>query len=162
MTTPYVDPQSVHNPATGTAPPAAWGDTMRDCVEMATKMPSACMTVTASQNLASGTTTAINCGGELWDTDAQHSTSTNTSRTRNSRPTCASQVQHSLSRIIQQLTSLSQQHAQLRLGVRRADMLHDPLTPADVLSDLYRRGTRPGPHPPNERHEPTVEDPIGA
>ena len=80
MTTPYVDPQSVHNPATGTSPPAAWGDTLRDCVEMATKMPSACMTVTASQNLASGTTTAINCAGELWDTDAQHSTSTNTSR----------------------------------------------------------------------------------
>lgn len=80
MTTPYIDPQTVHNPAVGLSPPAAWGDTLRDCVEMATKMPSACMTVTASQNLASGTTTAILCGGELWDTDAQHSTSTNTSR----------------------------------------------------------------------------------
>lgn len=26
----YTDPQTVHNPATGTSPPAAWGDTVRD------------------------------------------------------------------------------------------------------------------------------------
>ena len=30
MTTPYVDPQTVHNPTTGTSPPASWGDTVRD------------------------------------------------------------------------------------------------------------------------------------
>ena len=26
----YTDPQTVHNPATGTSPPATWGDTVRD------------------------------------------------------------------------------------------------------------------------------------
>ena len=33
MTTPYVDPQTIHNPSTGASPPASWGDAVRDALE---------------------------------------------------------------------------------------------------------------------------------
>ena len=69
------------------------------------------------------------------------------------------QVQRPLGGILEQLTSPGQQHPQLRLGVRRPDMLDDPLTPAGVLRDLHRGGTRAGPHPPDERHIRTLNQP---
>ena len=39
MTTPYVDPQTIHNPATSTSPPASWGDTIRDDLEFLINPP---------------------------------------------------------------------------------------------------------------------------
>jgi hypothetical protein len=57
-----------------------------------------------------------------------------------------------LGRIFKQLTGALQQNAELGLRLRRADMLHDPLTAAHIFGDLDRR--RPGsrPHPPNKHH----------
>jgi hypothetical protein len=81
VTTPYVDPQSVHNPATGTSPPASWGDTVRDDLEFLIAPPSVKANRTASQSVAASSWTAIEfTAADSWDTDAFHSTTTNPSR----------------------------------------------------------------------------------
>ena len=81
MTTPYVDPQTVHNPATGTSPPASWGDTVRDDLEFLIAPPSVKANRTAVQSITSGTWTSVEfTAADSWDTDAFHSTTTNTSR----------------------------------------------------------------------------------
>ena len=67
-----------------------------------------------------------------------------------------------MSQIFQQAPRLLQEHTKLGLGVRRPEVLHDPLPPTRVLRDLYRRRPRRGPHPPDERHHATVEDPLSA
>lgn len=81
MTTPYVDPQTVHNPATGTSPPASWGDTVRDDLEFLIAPPSVKANRTATQSITSGTWTSVDfTAADSWDTDAFHSTTTNSTR----------------------------------------------------------------------------------
>ena len=81
MTTPYVDPQTVHNPTTGTSPPASWGDTVRDNQQLFSTPPSVKAVRTAVQSLAHNTYTAIAfTAADEWDTDSFHSTSTNNTR----------------------------------------------------------------------------------
>lgn len=81
MTTPYVDPQTVHNPTTGGSPPASWGDTVRDNQQLFSTPPSVKAVRTAVQSVAHNTYTALafNAADE-WDTDSFHSTSTNNTR----------------------------------------------------------------------------------
>ena len=81
MTTPYVDPQTVHNPTTGASPPASWGDTVRDNQQLFSTPPSVKAVRTAVQSVAHNTYTALafNAADE-WDTDSFHSTSTNNTR----------------------------------------------------------------------------------
>jgi hypothetical protein len=81
MTTAYVDPQSIHNPATGTSPPATWGDTVRDDLETTAK-PARCRAVRATSglNVTDATWTAVNFNDESWDTDTMHNTVTNNTR----------------------------------------------------------------------------------
>jgi hypothetical protein len=83
MTTPpYVDPQDVHNPATGASPPAAWGDTVRDGLEFCAKRPGVVLDRTTTQSIANGTTLvpiAFGSGTTQRDTDDFHSeTASNT------------------------------------------------------------------------------------
>ena len=81
MTTPYVDPQTVHNPTTGTSPPASWGDTVRDNQQLFSTPPSVKAVRTAVQSLAHNTLTALAfTAADVWDTDAFHSTTTNNTR----------------------------------------------------------------------------------
>ena len=83
MTTPYVDPQTIHNPATGTSPPASWGDSVRDGLEFCAKRPGVVLDRSASQSIANGTTLvpiAFGTGTTLRDSDAWHSESTNNTR----------------------------------------------------------------------------------
>lgn len=85
MTTPYVDPQTLHNPAAGNKPPATWGDTVRDDLEFLIAPPMCKVHQTTAQTgLTSGAWTAVlfptATAAEDWDTDAFHSLSTNTSR----------------------------------------------------------------------------------
>ncbi len=81
MTTPFVDPQSLHNPATGTSPPASWGDAVRDGVVFCATPPSCRANRTATQSIADITLTAVSfTAADSWDTDSIHSTSTNPSR----------------------------------------------------------------------------------
>lgn len=77
---PYVDPQTVHNPATGAVAPAAWGDTVRDDLEFLIDQPKVSAFATAPQSVADNTATALTANDENRDTDAMHSTVTNTSR----------------------------------------------------------------------------------
>ena len=81
MTTPFVDPQSLHNPATGTSPPASWGDAVRDGVVFCATPPSCRANRTATQSIADITATAVSfTAADSWDTDSFHSTVSNQSR----------------------------------------------------------------------------------
>ena len=81
MTTPYIDPQTVHNPATGTSPPASWGDTVRDDLQLFSTPPSVKAVRTAVQSLAHNTSTALAfTAADEWDTDSFHSTTVNNTR----------------------------------------------------------------------------------
>jgi hypothetical protein len=77
----YVDLNTVHNPATGTVAPAAWGDQIRDDLEFLIDPPACNVfhnTTTLVVNGGAGTILAAN--SELFDNDAMHSTVTNNSR----------------------------------------------------------------------------------
>jgi len=81
MTTPYVDPQTVHNPTTGTSPPASWGDTVRDNQQLFSAPPSVKAVRTAVQSLAHNSYTALAFNAaDAWDTDSFHSTTSNNTR----------------------------------------------------------------------------------
>jgi len=82
MTTPYVDPQSLHNPATGTAPPASWGDAVRDGIDFAVNPPGCVVqgtVVGGVNNLTNSAWTNIAWNlADLRDTDNYHSGTTDT------------------------------------------------------------------------------------
>ena len=77
---PYVDPASIHNPATGAVATAAWGDQLRDNDEWFAEPPSCRVYHSTTQNLSASTFTALNANSELWDSASMHSTSSQTSR----------------------------------------------------------------------------------
>ncbi len=78
---PYVDPQTIHNPATGGIAPATWGDGVRDAVEyLARNRPHARVYHSANQSIATGTPTALAFDSERVDVGGMHDTVTNNSR----------------------------------------------------------------------------------
>lgn len=76
----YVDLNTIHNPATGTVAPAAWGDQVRDNLEFLIDPPACSVFASSAQSVANGTTTSLNAGSENYDNDAMHSTVSQTSR----------------------------------------------------------------------------------
>lgn len=77
---PYVDLNTIHDPATNTAPPASWGDQVRENLQFLANPPMAKVRSTGTVSLTSATWTIITFNTEDWDTDTLHSTSTNTGR----------------------------------------------------------------------------------
>lgn len=78
MTTPYADPQGVHNPATGNSPPAIWGDTVRDDIVTLATPPGCWVNRTATQSAANVTFTYIAfSAADTRDTDTYHDIFTN-------------------------------------------------------------------------------------
>lgn len=77
---PFVDPNTIHNPATGTVAPATWGDTIRDDLVFLNDVPTCSAFNNTTQTLNTGVTTVMTANSERWDNDAMHSTVTNTSR----------------------------------------------------------------------------------
>jgi hypothetical protein len=78
VTTPYVDPQTIHNPAPSTVPPAAWGDAVRDGLEFAVRMPGCIVSRTANQSIPNDTgTNVLFTAADTRDTDAYHDNVTN-------------------------------------------------------------------------------------
>lgn len=83
----YSDPNSVHNPATGTSPPAAWGDLIRDDIAWlagdgasGNPKPMCRAYSSANQSIATATNTSLALNSERYDVGACHSTITNNSR----------------------------------------------------------------------------------
>lgn len=83
----YSDPQGTHNPATGTSPPASWGDLIRDDVvwlagDSASGNPKPMCRVSnsAAISVANATATAVTFDTESYDVGGMHSTSSNTNR----------------------------------------------------------------------------------
>ena len=79
MTTPYIDPEIIHTPATGTAPPASWGGVVRDNLEFLARIPGCVVDRSATMNLPNGAGTWTSVpftAADLRDTDNYHSTTT--------------------------------------------------------------------------------------
>jgi hypothetical protein len=76
----YVDLNTVHNPATGTVAPAAWGDQSRDNFEFLIDPPACSIFETSVQSVANDTNTALTSNEENFDNNAMHSNVSNTSR----------------------------------------------------------------------------------
>jgi hypothetical protein len=78
MTTNYVDPVTVHDPTTGSSPPALWGDTVRNDLEFFARPPGVVLETTADQSAAFATGTwnnvTWNAVTDLRDTDTMHGT----------------------------------------------------------------------------------------
>lgn len=77
---PYVDLNTIHNPATGTIAPASWGDQVRDNLEFLIDPPYCSVFNSAVQNIANNTNVALTANSENFDNNAMHSTVSNTSR----------------------------------------------------------------------------------
>jgi hypothetical protein len=77
---PYVDPNTIHNPATGTIAPAAWGDVLRDDLEFLIDPPACDVFNSSAVSVNNATETILNADSERFDNDAMHSTASNTSR----------------------------------------------------------------------------------
>ena len=83
----YADPQGTHNPATGTSPPAAFGDLVRDDIvwlagdsASGNGKPMCRVYNSSSLSVATATFTALTFNSERYDVGGCHSTSSNTSR----------------------------------------------------------------------------------
>jgi hypothetical protein len=75
-----VDLNTVHNPATGTVAPAAWGDQIRENQEFLIDPPGCSVFHSTTQSIATATVVVLNANSENFDNDAMHSTVTNNSR----------------------------------------------------------------------------------
>lgn len=77
----YADLNTLHNPATGTIPPASWGDQARDNLEFLIDPPACSVYHNTTQTIATGTTLLVlAANAENYDNNAMHSTVTNNSR----------------------------------------------------------------------------------
>jgi hypothetical protein len=76
----FVDPNTIHNPATSSVAPAAWGDVVRDDLVYLATPPQAKVSLTANLSVTNNTTTVPGFTTEAWDTDGIHSTTVNTGR----------------------------------------------------------------------------------
>jgi hypothetical protein len=76
----YVDLNTVHNPATSTVAPAAWGDLVRDNQEFFIDPPACSISASIPQSCANNTNVDLLSDTELFDNDAMHSTGSNTER----------------------------------------------------------------------------------
>ena len=77
---PYVDLNTIHNPATGTVAPAAWGDQVRDDLEFLVDPPACSVFASSDTVVATATDVLLPAPSENFDNDAMHSTVTNTGR----------------------------------------------------------------------------------
>lgn len=83
----YTDVQSIHNPATGTSPPATWGDGVRAALSFVAgdsasgnSKPMCRVYNSAALSVATATNTVLTMDSERYDVGSCHSTSSNTSR----------------------------------------------------------------------------------
>lgn len=80
----FTDPNSIHNPTTGTAAPAAWGDILRDDLVYLSSVPQCSVSDSSTTNVSSSTATPgtnfSTCDTERYDTDGMHSTTVNSGR----------------------------------------------------------------------------------
>ena len=76
----YVDLNTIHNPTAGVVAPSSWGDQVRDDLEFLVNPPQVSAFHSTTQNASNGV--ALDCllDSENYDTEAMHSTSTNTER----------------------------------------------------------------------------------
>lgn len=76
----YVDPNSVHNPSTGAAAPASWGDQVRDDLQAVFGPPRCRLSRSAFMSISDSTLTSVTWDTETYDSHGAHSTSSNTER----------------------------------------------------------------------------------
>lgn len=75
------DLNTIHNPATGTVAPAAWGDGVRDWTEFLVDPPACSVFNSGTQNVGNGGTfNSLTADSENFDNDGMHSLVSNTAR----------------------------------------------------------------------------------
>lgn len=80
MTVP-ADLNTIHNPATGSIAPAAWGDAIRDSLEYLLRTKPSCrVTHGSNQSISNNSVTTLSFNTETYDVGGMHSTVSNTSR----------------------------------------------------------------------------------
>lgn len=77
---PYVDLNTLHNPATGNVAPAAWGDGVRDNFEFLIDPPACSVFNSVAEGATNGVTKVLSADSENYDNFSGHSTVTNNSR----------------------------------------------------------------------------------
>ncbi len=77
---PYVDLNTIHNPATGTVAPATWGDGVRDNFEFLIDPPACSVFASSAELVPNATPYKLAAPSENFDNNAMHSTVTNNSR----------------------------------------------------------------------------------
>ena len=77
---PFVDPQTVSDPAAGAVATAAWGDAVRAATVYLADPPHCRVYNSANISIPNNTLTALTFNSERVDTDTMHSTVTNTGR----------------------------------------------------------------------------------
>ena len=76
----FVDPLTVHDPATGQVAPAAWGDTVNQDLNALATPPSCRVYNTANLSIPNAASSALTFNAERYDSDSMHSTVSNTNR----------------------------------------------------------------------------------
>lgn len=76
----YASLSGIHNPSTGTVPPVSWGTQIDANMDFFSLPPSCKVERTAAQSIPNAADTVLLFTAERWDTDAMHSTVTNTGR----------------------------------------------------------------------------------
>lgn len=81
----WADPADTHNPTTGNAIPASWGDAVNAAVQWlagdaSNPKPSCAVYNSANLTITNNTNTACTFNSERWDNGGCHSTASNTSR----------------------------------------------------------------------------------
>jgi hypothetical protein len=76
----YVDLNTIHNPTTGTAAPATWGDGVRDNFEFLVDPPACSVYSSVAQAVGNNSISALGANAENFDNDSMHSNSVNPSR----------------------------------------------------------------------------------
>lgn len=71
---------TIHNPATGTIPPATWGDHIETLTEFLKSPPRVKVKRSTTQSIPSGTETLVEWNQEDYDSDAMHDNASSNTR----------------------------------------------------------------------------------
>lgn len=77
---PYVDPNTIHDPAPSGVPPAAWGTVINDNLEYLVEMPYCSVYRTTTQSVPNATSTRLIPNAVRWDETGMHVPATNSTR----------------------------------------------------------------------------------
>lgn len=98
---PYIDPQTIHNPATGGVAPASWGDTVRDDLEFLISPPQCSFEHSTTQTVATSTWTPLRGNTENYDTDTMHASGSSGTPPTDSKATATTAGKYDVNAVVE-------------------------------------------------------------